>query len=80
MLATECYDNNAIIVHNSNSIHQINLSTCAHLQEMYVIVIPRSPGIYRGKPPDPEGAARGRGVVFRDKSMVTVYRYYISCS
>ena len=38
----------------------------------YVIVIPRSPGIYRGKPPDPEGAARARGVVFRDKSMVTV--------
>ena len=38
----------------------------------YVIVIPRSPGIYRGKPPDPEGAARGRGVVFHDKSMVTV--------
>ena len=37
-----------------------------------VIVIPRSPGIYREKPPDPEGAARGRGVVFRDKRMVTV--------
>ena len=31
-----------------------------------------APGIYRRKPPDPEGAARGRGVVFHDKSMVTV--------
>ena len=40
--------------------------------KILVIVIPRSPGIYRGKPPDPEGAARGRGVVFRDKSMVTM--------
>ena len=34
-------------------------------------------GIYRRKPPDPEGAARGRGVVFHDKSMVTmVYVLY----
>ena len=43
------------------------------LQGTYLVtVIPRSPGIYRRKPPDPKGAARGRGVVFRDKSMVIV--------
>ena len=37
-----------------------------------VMVIPWSPGIYHKKPPEPEGVARGRSVVFRDKSMVTM--------
>ena len=46
----------------------------AHIYNIYiyVIVIPRSPGIYRGKSPNSKGTAQGRGVVFHDKSMVTV--------
>ena len=47
----------------------LNETLCAYI---YVIVIPWSPRIYCEKPPDSEGAARGRGVVFCDKSMVTV--------
>ena len=39
------------------------------------MVKPWSPGIYHGKPPNPEGAARGRGVV----SMINPWLPWYNC-
>ena len=47
-----------------------------HMQVTYVIVLPRSPGIYGCKLPEREGAARGWGLFSTINTMATVVELF----